>query len=408
MGVIRFSSLFILLFSLLFITSGCGDPSDTAAVSEQADDASWPDGLGAIAADDDASEPPDEEDNNLDEGEDEELIGPPLGENPALHNGPFHVKLRRVLLRDTDFPTIRSAYLFIPSNEKWDKPLPTIIWGHGIASADWPFGQYEFFHRQASKGYLVIYPNMDVTFPITEQNVRDSIRTYLRAARKAVRWGLADPERIIFGGFSYGARIAALATAQTTGLDPLNIWPDPVACVYEALPDFTESAESWPLELPDPQPSDWAKYIDPEIPQTILVAEDDHIVENVDLFDNPINGAYFFAQLPSDFAQLIVLKSGSQMRDKAGHYSFLASRTRSLTAFDLWGHMKIVSGLAYFHFLGGHPGWAYGMMRAAGGLDSAGKPIIHEVYEKRGEEIDEILPTATNLEISRDSSADNR
>lgn len=406
MGQMRFSFFFALLLSLLFLASGCGDPSDTAGTAEATDDAASPAGVGSTD-DDDVTEPPAGDSNDLEDWENDELVGPPAGENPALEDGPYHVTMKRVLLRDEDFPVVRSAYLFIPER-KSRQPLPTIIWGHGLASSDWPFGQYEFFHRQASKGYLIVYPNMDIRYPVTEQNVYDSIKTYLRAARKAVRWGLADPNRIIFGGYSYGSRIAALATAATTGLDPFNLWPDPIACIYEAIPDFTESAESWPLELPEPRPSDWAQYIDPAIPQTILVAEDDHIVDNLDNSGNPINGAYFLSKLPSDYAQLIVLKSGSRPADKAGHFSFLTGMHDSLTVFDLWGHMKIVSGVAYYHFINGNSIWGYGAMRALGGLDSAGKPIIHEVYEKHGDEIVEIAPSAADLNTEWDTSMDDQ
>jgi len=43
--------------------------------------------------------------------------------------------------------------------------------------------------------------------------------------------------------------------------------------------------------------------------------------------------------------------------------------------------MKIVAGVASFHFASGSRHWAYGFMRGVGGLDHNNVPIIHEVYE---------------------------
>jgi hypothetical protein len=179
-----------------------------------------------------------------------------------------------------------------------------------------------------------------------------------------------------------GARIAFLATAMTTGLDPLNIWPDPIACVYEALNDLIDTGLWYPDPIPGPSPAVWAQYIDPEIPQTILMAEDDQIVHRYDDEGNPINGQRLFELLPSRFAQMIVLSSGSTPLDRAEHQSFMCLTPATLDAFDWWGHLKIVAGLLKYHFDGGSRQWAYGFMRWAGGVDRAGKPIVHEVFER--------------------------
>lgn len=387
----------LLLFSLLLMVSftACDNASDEAdsdhaSVSDQA----APDDLSG--ADDDA-----DQDDNLEAGDapDDQIYEPPLGDNPAFGYGPYKVVQRLVHLPEPYQD--RTAYLFVPeSDDKADEgPYPTIVWGHGIYSANWPIGQREMFERQASRGYLVVYPNMDVPFPFPEEDsVTKGIITYLAAIKKAVRLGLADPDRIIFGGYSFGARIAALATALTTGMDRLDIWPNPIACVFEALPDFTDSEGVWPpVTFYGPRPSEWAPLIDPAIPITVICAEDDRTVLTYDKkTGEPENGAYFFEQLPSEFAQLIILKSGSTSDDKAQHSTFMAPTVRSLDSLDLWGHIKIVAGITNFHFKHRNREWAYGFMRAIGGLDHANQPMIHEVYERHNGQDDQSLPPDDN------------
>jgi len=329
---------------------------------------------------DDPYQPPENDENEIsDPVDDEELTGPPVGNNPAIGYGDY-----RVIRRWVDLPAedhYRSAYFYIPQVEK-SGPLPTLVWGHGMSGAYRPNEHYELMMRMASKGYLIIFPNMEIPLLPWEGDIMDCVTTYLFAVKKAVVLGWADPEKIIFGGYSMGGRVAALSTAVATGLDPLHFWPDPVACVYEALRDNGNAELPIDPGLSGPQPSDLVEFIDPTIPQTVLVAENDWINPNtLPNSDIPANGAYFFLTLPSDFAQLIVLKAGSTWEDAAGHKSFTTSKWDDLDNFDYWGHLKIVAGLTHFHFQGGSREWAYGFMRGFGGLDHAGLPIIHEVYE---------------------------
>jgi hypothetical protein len=236
----------------------------------------------------------------------------------------------------------------------------------------------------ASRGFLVVYPNVECPFFPEEDTVTDGVVTYLHAIKKAVRQGLADPDQIIFGGYSMGARIAALATAVTTGLDPLHLWPDPIACVYEAMAEFNVEP-GLPVHIPGPRPSDWAPYIAPEIPQTVICAEEDIFAPTYDRETGDWdNGAYFYTKLRSNFAQLLILKSGSTVWDRATHGTFMVPSAEFADALDLWGHMKIVVGMANYHFLGGSRHWAYGLMRRAGGFDHAGHPMLHELHERHG------------------------
>lgn len=365
-----FALIAVVVFALFVFLSGCGD--------------TLPDGDNddAFGTGDYADIPEDDVDGDDDEDFADEDMEPPLGANPALGYGPYKVRQLHIPIRDDVRPS--SAYLFVPEMDDEDrKPLPTIVWGHGIWSSDWPFNQREMFVRMASRGLLIIYPNMDVPFPfMREDTVLKGVGTYLRAIRQAVRDGYADPEKIIFGGYSFGARVAALATAMTSGLDPLNIWPDPVACVYEALPDLNNQP-THPVNFPGPRPTEWAHLIDPSIPQTIMVAEHDMAVINFDpRTDEPVNGRAFYEALSTDYAQLIVIKSGAEFRDRARHSTFMAPTDKMLNALDLWGHIKIVSGMMQYHFQHRSKEWAYGFMRPVGGFDSAGNIIVHEVYER--------------------------
>jgi hypothetical protein len=320
-------------------------------------------------------------DRDMDEGADDALVTPPLGDNPAMDYGPYDVEILTVRVADEHEVERDSAYFFVPKGADLKGPLPTIVWGHGMMSAFHPEGQQEVFLRQASKGYLVIYPNMEVPIDFWNHNILLSVVTYLNAARKAVDLGVADPDRIIFGGYSMGGRVAALATAVTTGLDTADFWPDPVACVYEAMRDHGGDDGGAEIGIPGPQPSDWAYMIAKSIPQTVIVAEEDRINPTTAPNGGLRNGAFFFRQLPSEFAQLITLKSGSTRQDVASHDTFHAASTDTMDVLDFWGHLKIVAGITTFHFAHGSREWAYGLMRTVGGLDSAGHAILHEVVE---------------------------
>lgn len=378
--------LTLTLLTFGFIFSGC----DQAIEAISDDDSS---SLPAIAAvggsgfgtdddsSDDANQPPEDDQTGISDEENggDDLTGPPVGQNPAIGYGEYEVVRHRVELVVEDH--YGSAYFYIPQMEK-SGPLPTLVWGHGMTGAYRPNEHYELLMRTASKGYLVIFPNMEIPLLPWEGSILDCVNTYLFAVKKAVTMGLADPENIIFGGYSMGGRVAALAVAAATGLDPFDFWPDPVAGVFEALRDNGDTETTIDPGVQGPQPSDWAKFIDPSVPITVLAAENDWVNPNFSPnTDTPANGAYFFLQLPSDFAQLIILNAGSTRQDRAGHQSFMTSKWDDLDNFDYWGHMKIVAGLIYFHFEGGSREWAYGFMRGYGGLDHEGLPIIHDVYE---------------------------
>jgi len=370
--------LLMLLCILPLALTACGDSEES--ISEYSDD-----------DDDDDFEliesfdPPDAS-NDDDDGEFDPPdihLDPPIGENPALGYGPYSVDIYRVRIFDDVRPS--SAYAYIPDLGK-EGPLPTIVWGHGIWSCDRPIMQREIFLRLATRGFLVVYPNMDVPFPfMDEDTVMKGVGTYLRATRQAVALGIADPDRIVFAGYSFGARVAALATAMTSGMDPLNIWPDPVASVYEALPDLNNQP-THPIQFYGPRPSEWAHYIDPSIDQTVIAAEEDIVVpcyeQGTDLW---VNGGHFYEMLETDFAQLIILQSGTGLQDRATHFTFTGPTQKMLNAHDLWGHIKIVNGIMQHRFHGRSKEWAYGVMRSVGGIDSAGNLIFHKVFD-RGEQ----------------------
>jgi hypothetical protein len=374
------STIGLLLFVCCLPLCGCGsDAFDDPAPGIVAD--AGPDGIaGPLSGEPGLWNHPR---TDWDLGPDEAMNEPPVGENPALGYGPYHMQVKYIHVDEESW--WRTAYLFIPTGKDAAGPRPTIVWGHGIWASEFPVHQMEMIRRLVSRGYLVVYPNMDVPIPYPEDNtVTKAVLTYLMSIRVAVQRGLADPEQIIFGGYSFGARVAALATAKTTGLDRFNLWPDPIACVYEAMPDFNESSGPVPIDIPGPRPSEYAHLIDPNIPQTILCAEEDRLAPYRNaLTGEPSNGAYFFEQLPSKFAQLIIIKSGTTRRNIAKHGLFRARKPELLDALDLWGHIKIVAGMARHHFDGASRQWAYGFMRSTGGLDYAGVPLVHEVYERR-------------------------
>lgn len=309
------------------------------------------------------------------------VIVPPLGDNPAFDYGPYRVARHTIELGATESGD-HSAYVYAPEGTEDTGPLPTLVWGHGMLGAYLPRTQQEIFIRQASKGYLVIYPNMEVPVIFTTHDIMDSVDTYLRAVALAVEAGLADPDRIVFGGYSMGGRVAALAAAVTAGMDPDDQWPNPRALVVEAMRDRGNWGGGPRIGIPGPQPSELADMLDPTMPITVIVAEEDRVNPNYDNDGQPLNGVYFFETVSSDFAQLIVLKSGSTGQDEADHDTFHAINSRSLDVLDLWGHMKIVAGIAQYEFRGTAREWGYGIMRGFGGLDHDNRLILHEVFER--------------------------
>lgn len=375
-----FSRSLLLLCALLLLglLPACGNEADTETDSPTSSD----DSVDEII---DSFDPfgfgENESSNSGDATTPDEGMEPPLGDNPALGYGPYEFTIKKIRFENEDQQN--TAYLFIPDIKG---PQPTLVWGHGLWAADFPMAQREMFIRLATRGFLVVYPNLEVNFPFPRENdVTNAVGTYLQAARQAVRDGYADPERIVFGGYSFGARIAGLATGATCGLDPLNLWPDPVASVYEAMHDVNHAGVFGSFHVPGPLPSDWAYMIDPPIDQTIICAEDDEISVNFDpRNEEPQNGVYFYHVVPTNFAQLIILQSGTTFQDRATHSMFTAPNENSLDALDLWGHVKIVNGLMQYRFHGRSKEWSYGYMRKVGGLDHDNKVIVHEVYE-RGE-----------------------
>ncbi len=378
-------------FALLFVLTCTTFLFCLSCQSIDPDSASSPDDAepdpGTLSTRDDDPDSGGADENFFGDNDDDSESEEPLGDNPALGYGSLGVKMDVIYMQEqSDF---HLAYIYMPLRSQGGGPYPTLIWGHGLAGSYNPDMQAEIFLRHASRGFLVIFPNMDVPLlNLPDDAVLKSAELYLHAAQKAVDQGLADPDRIIFGGFSYGARVAALAAAMTTRMDAAGQWPDPAACVFEAMPDFLGSPI---IDIPGPLPSQWAHYIDPAIPLTILCAAEDKIVPTFGVStEDWVNGAYFFSQLRSDFAQLIILNSGSTVPDTARHNSFLTPSPWKLDALDLWGHMKVVFGLTNYHFNSGHRAWAYGLMRSQGGWDRAGQPIVHEVWENHQGQITQV------------------
>jgi dipeptidyl aminopeptidase/acylaminoacyl peptidase len=161
------------------------------------------------------------------------------------------------------------AALLKPEKTPPGARLPTIVLVHGGPTGAWMNRFDAWGQLLAARGFAVLYPNIRGStgygYDFMVLNRRDwgggDFKDILAGADWLIKTGIADPDRIGIGGWSYGGYMAAWAVTQTTlfkasvsgapmtdlaleygaeedGINPYDTWF--MGNPYENLPLFTE------------------------------------------------------------------------------------------------------------------------------------------------------------------------
>jgi len=115
------------------------------------------------------------------------------------------------------------AALLKPAKYKKGNPYPFIVLVHGGPAGRWADRFDSWGQLLAARGYVVLYPNIRGStgygFDFMTKNRKDwgggDYKDVLAGVDFMVKQGIADPERLGIGGWSYGGYMAAWAVTQT-------------------------------------------------------------------------------------------------------------------------------------------------------------------------------------------------
>jgi dipeptidyl aminopeptidase/acylaminoacyl peptidase len=148
---------------------------------------------------------------------------------PARKVTSFNEKWTAIKLVQPSFVTFKSfdgleieAALLEPSTAN-HQPRPTVILVHGGPTGRWSDAFEAWGQLLVARGYVVLYPNVRGSTgygqKFVEANRADwgggDFKDVMAAADWVVARGLADPNRLGIGGWSYGGYMAAWAVTQT-------------------------------------------------------------------------------------------------------------------------------------------------------------------------------------------------
>jgi len=131
-----------------------------------------------------------------------------------------------VKYRSADGTEIEAALLKPPSTPPSGRTtrLPFVVLVHGGPTGRWSDAFEAWGQLLASRGYAVLYPNIRGStgygHRFVEMNRADwgggDFKDVMAGVDWAVAQGIADPDRLAIGGWSYGGYMAAWAVTQTT------------------------------------------------------------------------------------------------------------------------------------------------------------------------------------------------
>ena len=134
-----------------------------------------------------------------------------------------NVEIEAVLLRPTNhqFANPQPAD---PSNPQSPTPNPLVVLVHGGPTARWTDSFEPWGQLLAARGYAVLYPNVRGStgygHRFVEMNRADwgggDFTDVMAGVDWAIAQGIADPNRLGIGGWSYGGYMAAWAVTQTS------------------------------------------------------------------------------------------------------------------------------------------------------------------------------------------------
>ncbi len=140
----------------------------------------------------------------------------------SLHTSfPKLIAPQRFVYANTDGMTIEAA-LFLPA-EPHNSPLPLITLVHGGPAGRWSNRVNDWAQLLAARGYAILTPNIrgSVGYGLSfvRSNRRDwgggDFRDVMTGIDALIDRGIADPDRLGIGGWSYGGYMSAWAITQT-------------------------------------------------------------------------------------------------------------------------------------------------------------------------------------------------
>jgi len=116
------------------------------------------------------------------------------------------------------------AALLKPAGYDGKTKLPLVVLAHGGPMGRWKDNLETWGQLLASRGFAVLYPNVRGSTgygqKFTEMNRADwgggDLKDVMAGVDDLIAKGIADPERVGIGGWSYGGYLAASAVTQTT------------------------------------------------------------------------------------------------------------------------------------------------------------------------------------------------
>ncbi len=117
--------------------------------------------------------------------------------------------------------------LFLPPDREEGAPLPLVVHVHGGPTWLWSnrfyAGWHDWAHLLAGRGYAVLMPNprgstgrnTEFTNALFNEIGRGEFRDIMTGVDALVERGIADPERLGIGGWSWGGYMTAWAVTQT-------------------------------------------------------------------------------------------------------------------------------------------------------------------------------------------------
>jgi dipeptidyl aminopeptidase/acylaminoacyl peptidase len=137
------------------------------------------------------------------------------------------VEIEAALLRPAQFTNSNSQFTASNSQSATRNPqsaMPTVVLVHGGPTGRWVDGFESWGQLLVARGYAVLYPNVRGSTgygqKFVEMNRADwgggDFKDVMAGVDALVARGIADPNRLGIGGWSYGGYMAAWAVTQTT------------------------------------------------------------------------------------------------------------------------------------------------------------------------------------------------
>ena len=146
-------------------------------------------------------------------------------------------------------------------------PRPLIVLVHGGPTGRWSDNFEAWGQLLAQRGYAVLYPNVRGSTgygqSFVEANRADwgggDFKDVMAGVEAMIARGLADPERLAIGGWSYGGYMAAWAVTQTTRFKAAVSGAPVIDLASEYGTEAGSAYDEWFYGLPYEKPEGFIK-----------------------------------------------------------------------------------------------------------------------------------------------------